>query len=76
MISQVQIGKSIILENLYLVKGMKAMCEVMVYQLSEIKSKDITIKAYESKFWRKLTADELKYYCFSTFSTFFRRGKK
>ena len=50
MISQVQIGKSIILENLYLVKGMKAMCEVMVYQLSEIKSKDITIKAYESKF--------------------------
>ena len=35
-----------------------------VDQLSEIESKDLTIKAYESKLGRKLTADELKYYSF------------
>ena len=49
MIGQVQIGKSIILENLKLVKGIKAMSKIMVDQLTEILSKELTIKAYESK---------------------------
>ena len=44
---------------------MKAMSEVMVDQLSEIESKDLIIKAYESKLGRKLTADELKYFSVS-----------
>ena len=65
MISQVQIGRSIILENLKLVKGMKSMSEVMVDQLTEIESQEPTIKAYESKFGRKLSSDELKYYSVS-----------
>ena len=39
------------------------MSEVMVDQLSENESKDLTIKTYESKLGRKLTADKLKY-CF------------
>ena len=54
IIGQVQIGRSIILENLKLVKGMKAMSEVMVDQLTEIESKELTIKAYESKLGRKI----------------------
>ena len=41
------------------------MSKVMVDQLSEIESKEFTIKAYESKLGRKLTADKLKYYSFS-----------
>ena len=65
MIGQVQIGKSIILKNLKLVKKSKAMCEVMVDQLTEIESQELTIKAYESKFGRKLSNDELKYYTVS-----------
>ena len=65
MIGQIQIGRSIILENLKLVKGMKAMSEIMVDQLTEIESKELTIKAYESKLGRKLTIDELKNYSVS-----------
>ena len=62
IVGQVQIGRSIILENLKLVKGMKAMSEVMVNQLTEIESKELIIKANESKLGRHLSSDELKYY--------------
>ena len=65
MIGQVQIGRSIILENLKLVKGMKALSEVMVDQLTEIESKELIIKAYKSKLGRQLSSDELKYYSVS-----------
>ena len=43
MIGQVQIGRSIILENLKLVKGMKAMSEVMVDQL-KLNLKNLQLK--------------------------------
>ena len=62
MIGHVQKGRSIILENLKLVKGIKAMSEVMVDQLTEIESKEFIIKAYETKIGRKLSSDKLKYY--------------
>ena len=66
MIGKVKIRRSIILENLKLVKGMKAMSEVMVDQLTEIDSIELTIKAYESKLGSKLSSDELKYYSVPT----------
>ena len=62
MIGQVQIGKLIILEDLKLVKGMKAMSEVMFDQLTEIESKELIIKAYESKLGKQLSSNKLKYY--------------
>ena len=41
-----------------LVKGMKAMSEVMVVQLTEIEAKELIIKVYESKLGRQLSSYE------------------